>query len=254
MEKFFNRVKIWNEEGIGVIAVDNGEFNRINRDVLVQLTSALMLASQDPNVNKVVITAMGGAYFTAGIDWVNLGDDYDSVRETVRAIKSLFALMASSAKPVFVVLNGSAVGIGMEIALWADLVIAPPDVYICYPEAKAGVPPAFGARPLLDRLDRLTALRMLSGEAAEAPLLAQRGLIHVVPRGNLMGDAKALVKSLNIPPLSRRLIHRYVKELDEFEAVYVDALMSRCLAKADRERLLKIVAQEVPKCRAKFAS
>ncbi len=58
---------LWNEEGIGVIAINNGPENALSLDVIMQLTTALTVANNDNGINWVVITGTGGSFFTVGI-------------------------------------------------------------------------------------------------------------------------------------------------------------------------------------------
>ena len=248
----FDKVKFWSEDGVGVVAIDNGELNLLDLDVLTQLMAALTIANQDPNVGKVVVTATQAAYFTAGVDWGSLGSDYSSVREFVRAVKSLFALLITSTKPIFTVLNGSAVGLGVELALASDLAIAPPDIYLCYPEGMFGVPMAFQGHVLLSRLPRLEALRFMMGESATPEKWANYGIIHLLPRPNLMGDAKEVVKAINIPPSARQIMHRLDRlMLDEAEPIYLDSVASKLLG-PERGEFIKAVRGLAVRCRSRF--
>jgi len=248
-----SRIKVWNEDGVGVIAIDNGPENQITVDVMAQLMEALMAANQDSNVKWVALTATGSAFFTAGFDWGSLGEDYDSVREFVRVFKALVSLMVTLDKPIISILNGSAVGMGLELALLSDLTIAPPDVYLCYPEGSVGVPPAFSMPIIQGRLPKPLAIRLLSGEPITPVEAEGAGLLKVVPRGNLFGDAKSMITSIKVNALMRRLMNREVRlSIDEAESVLIDALMSRCLTHTSRDELIKAVKEARGRCRGRY--
>ncbi len=193
---------LWNEEGIGVIAINNGPENVLSLDVIMQLTTALTVANNDNGINWAVITGgTGGSFFTIGIPWDSITPDYASIKELVRGgIKALVSVIAVMDKPVITILNGSALGLGMELALLSDLVIAPPDVYMCYPEGIVGVPmPLGGAKVILEKMPRYKAIDVLTGSPPLAITeAANYGIVHIINRENLFGDAKNIIKGLRL--------------------------------------------------------
>mgnify|MGYP001770724245 FL=1 len=250
----FNKVKVWNEDGVGVIAIDNGLENALDFDVLIQLMTALTTANRDPGVNWIALTATGPAFFTVGIDWSSVGEDYDSVRELIRAIKALVSLILTLDKPTVTILNGSALGLGLELAALSDLTIAPPDVYLCYPEGSVGVPISFSMPRLQQTLPRMALVKLLSGGALSSSEAGEYGLIHVVPRGNLFGDAKSIIRGIRFNSLARRMMNEPVRRIiDEAEAVLLDALMSKCLNHSSREELIKVTKEAKVKCRSSYS-
>ncbi|ABW02730.1 enoyl-CoA hydratase/isomerase family protein [Caldivirga maquilingensis] len=248
-----NKVKVWNEDGVGVIAIDNGLENPLDLDALIQLMTALTTANRDAGVNWVALTATGSSFFTTGIDWDSVGEDYDSVRELVRVIKALVSFMVTLDKPIVTILNGSALGLGLELAVLSDLTIAPPDVYLCYPEGAIGIPPVFSMPRLQQALPRMTLVKLLSGNALSSSEAEKYGLIHLVPRGNLLGDAKSIIRGIRFNSLARRIMNEPVRGIiDEAEAVLLDALMSRCLTHSSREELIKVTKEAKVKCRSSY--
>ena len=249
-----SKVKAWNEDGIGVIAIDNGLENPLDVDTLIQLMTALTTANRDNGVNWVALTATGPLFFTTGVDWSSVGGDYDSVRELVRAIKALVSFIVTLDKPIVTILNGSALGLGLELAALSDLTIAPPDVYLCYPEGVIGVPPVFSMPRLQQALPRMTLVKLLSGNALSSSEAGEYGLVHIVPRGNLFGDAKSIIRGIRFNSLARRIMNEPVRRIiDEAEAVLLDALMSRCLNHSSREELIKATREAKVKCRSSYS-
>ena len=249
-----SKVRVWNEYGVGVVAIDNGPENPLDLDVLTQLMAALTLANQDPAVRWVALTATGASFFTSGIDWGLIGSDYDSVRELVRAIKALVSLVITLDKPIVSVLNGSALGLGLELSVLSDLSIAPPDVYLCYPEGAVGVPPVFSMPRLQAALPRMAMIRLVSGEALSSRDAGDYGLIHLVPRDNLFGESKSIIMRIRVNSLARRIMNEPVRAIiDAAEAALLDALMSRCLTHSSRDELIKATREAKLKCRSSYS-
>ncbi|WP_291765101.1 enoyl-CoA hydratase/isomerase family protein [Caldivirga sp. UBA161] len=248
-----SKVKVWNEDGVGVIALDNGLENSLDLDALIQLMAALTTANRDAGVNWVALTATGPAFFTTGIDWGSVGEDYDSVRELVSAIKALISLMVTLDKPIVTILNGSALGLGLELAALSDLTIAPPDVYLCHPEGAVGIPIAFSMPRLQQALPRIALVKLLSGDALSSSEAGEYGLVHIVPRGNLFGDAKSIIRSIRFNSLARRIMNEPLRRIiDEAESVLLDALMSKCLTHSSREELIKVTREAKVKCKGRY--
>ncbi len=230
MKDLFNRVAFWNEDNIGVIVIKNQPLNLIDSDTLNQLSSALTLASSDASLKWIMISGAGDKFFSAGIDWESLGNDYDSISDLVNAVKTFASLMITIDKPVIGVLNGTAAGLGLEIALLTDLLIAPSDVKLCNPEGEIGLPMLLGAPILIKALPRLRAIQLISGEAMSAEEAGRLGLIHVVlPRDNLFGDAKSIILKTRIDKYTRSFIHEDMEHvIKNINPSLLEPLLSKC--------------------------
>lgn len=244
---------LWNEEGIGVIAINNGPENALSLDVIMQLTTALTVANNDNGINWVVITGTGGSFFTVGIPWDSITPDYASIKELVRGIKALVSVIAVMDKPVITILNGSAMGLGMELALVSDLVIAPPDVYMCYPEGIVGIPMPLGAKVILERMPRYKAIDVLTGSPLAITEAANYGIVHIINRENLFGDAKNIIKGLRLqPPIRHQLVDWVKAGINAIDSLYLDAVVSTLMDQGRRNELLKAVKNARLKCVSKY--
>ncbi len=101
-------------------------------------------------------------------------------------------------KPVIAVINGHAIGGGMEIALACDLAIAVKDAKFGLPEPKVGLAASGGLHRLARQLPLKQAMKIaLTGELFDAEQALQLGLINsVVAREDLPGELDALIRSL----------------------------------------------------------
>jgi 2-(1,2-epoxy-1,2-dihydrophenyl)acetyl-CoA isomerase len=183
--------------------------NALDDDSLAALIHALEAAQTDEAVRAVLITG-AGKDFCSGFDIVrrNAGE---GERPRVGAIQRrlplqahrLIPLMLELQVPVVSRVRGWAVGLGMQIALASDFVVAATDARFWEPFAQRGMTPDGGASWLLPRLlgpvrarELLLLGRRLSG--AEA---AQWGLVHrAVDDADLDGVAEELVVSLASGP------------------------------------------------------
>ena len=244
---------IWNEEGIGVIAINNKDENTLDMDVLAQITAALTVANNDGSIHWIALTGTGASFFTAGISWDSITPSYTAIRELVRGVKALVSVISVLDKPMITILNGSALGLGMELALISDLVIAPPDVYMCYPEGSIGMPMPLGSRVIMDRLPRYRAISVLTGAPLAADEAANYGVVHMVNREDLFGSAKALIKGLRISPSIRHQLSGWVRSgVDAVDSSYLDAVLTILLDQGKREELIKAMKSARLRCRSKY--
>lgn len=235
----FTKVKFWNEDSIGLIAIDNGPDNLLDVNLVSELMAALTIASQDDNVRYVALTATGPLFFVGGVGWESINPDYASVREFVEALKALESLLLTIDKPVVVVLNGSVLSLGIDLMALGDLVIAPPDVKICHPEGALGIPLPLASWVLQGTLPRLSLLRLLSGTPMDSAELAKYGIVHVVPRQNLFGDAKSIILSIPEGVTVRPILRlQYRDMLDHAEIMLLNSLAPRLTSSVDRDHLI----------------
>jgi cyclohexa-1,5-dienecarbonyl-CoA hydratase len=164
--------------GLARITLDRPPVNVLTTAMMNDLAAALRGAAADDAVRVVRIDAAGKA-FSAGVDvGDHLGDQLPAMMD---ALASLFAAFEALPMPAVAVVQGAALGGGMEVALGCDLILASERATFGQPEIKLGVfaPPA---TVLLPRLigERRAAGLLLTGEAIDA-LEAQRiGLVHHV--------------------------------------------------------------------------
>lgn len=165
--------------GILRLTIDRTDrLNALDGATTSLLTAALREAAADESVRAVVITGAGRA-FCSGADLVEVsaaGTDPDAIMEGARA---LLTAVIDAPVPVIARVNGPAVGIGMSLALAADLTYAAPDAYFLQPFLSIGLMPDGGSSLLLAAaLGRARANELvLLGERLPAPEAAQAGLI-----------------------------------------------------------------------------
>lgn len=203
-------VSISTRDGIRTITVQRPEkLNALNRQTLEALDAAFAEAGQAADVRVVVLTGAGPKAFVAGADIAEMngltpvqGRDFSLVgQRLMRRIERL-------EKPVIAMVNGFALGGGMELAMACHLRIAADTAKVGQPEINLGLLPGFGGTQRLLRLaGRAAALELcLLGEPIGANRAAQLGLVNqVVPAAELEAATLKIATQLaNAAPLALR--------------------------------------------------
>ncbi|MFN8250959.1 MAG: enoyl-CoA hydratase-related protein [Ferruginibacter sp.] len=157
------------------------KFNSFNREMSLELQSALDACALNSDVRCVYITGAGKA-FCAGQDIGELvGDAKIEIRQIlsehynpiVRRIRDL-------QKPVVAAVNGVAAGAGANIALCCDVVVSAASASFIQAFSKIGLIPDSGGTFTLPRLigwQKASALMML-GDKVSAPEAERMGMLY----------------------------------------------------------------------------
>lgn len=201
---------------VAVIYLARPPVNALNRPLLQALTEALGRAGADPNTRAVVLAAEG-PQFCGGLDARELGQ----VRGSVLA--SAVACIEEMPKPVVALVQGNALGGGLELALACHGRVAEEGARLGLPEIALGLLPVAGATQRLPRLvGAPVALQMLmEGKALSAVEALAMGLVDAVveapepndgaakgPRAEALARAIALAETLADSPIRRSLDRR----------------------------------------------
>jgi 2-(1,2-epoxy-1,2-dihydrophenyl)acetyl-CoA isomerase len=201
--------------------------NAITVATRATLTAALEAANGDPAVRAVVLTAAGSRHFCTGADLraQQAPPRPEGVPERVagdiaRGIRAsaqrLIAALLDCEKPVVAAVNGTAAGMGVQVALACDFVLAAESARFIEVFVRRALVPDAGAAYILPRLigvQRAKELLML-GDDVSAERALSIGLLHrVVPDIDLAGEAEALAQRLAAGPtralaLTKWLVNR----------------------------------------------
>jgi len=198
--------------GIRTITVNRRDkLNALDQDTLLALDEAFAQAATDGDVRVVVLTGAGPKAFVAGADISQMtglpalaGRDFGLVgQRLMRRIERM-------PKPVIAMVNGYALGGGLELAMACHLRIAADTAKVGQPEINLGLIPGFGGTQRLLRLTgRAAALELcLLGEPIDAQRAHQLGLVNrVVPAAELENTTRQLAERLAASaPLALRAI------------------------------------------------
>jgi enoyl-CoA hydratase len=185
------------------------KLNALNIATLDALDVAFEAAADAPSVRAVVLTGSGAKAFVAGADIAEMngltpvqGRDF-SLRgqRMMRRIEKL-------PKPVIAMVNGFALGGGLELAMSCHLRIAADTAKVGQPEINLGLIPGFGGSQRLLRLaGRAATLELcLAGAPIDAARALQFGIVNrVVPAAELEAETMKLAQQLaSAAPLALR--------------------------------------------------
>lgn len=182
--------------------------NALNRELMSKIYSSLLGAGRDSSVRALLITGQGRA-FCAGADIQELATlNAVSGLEFARYGQAVFNALETLGKPSLAVVQGPAMGGGMELAMAATLRIASHGAIFAQPEVKLGVIPGFGGTQRLARLaGRGRAMAWcLTGQKISAEQAVAAGLVtEIAPPDQLMTKALDLLSEIiQLPPLALR--------------------------------------------------
>jgi len=189
------------EDGIGIITINRpGALNALNPEVLKALENALEKAERDEKVKVILITGSGEKAFVAGADIAEMSKMRPrEAREFSKLGQKVFRKIEQMEKPVIAVVNGYALGGGLELAISCDYILASENAQFGQPEVDLGIFPGFGGTQRLPRiLGKLRAKELIFwGERIPAQKALEIGLVNeVAPQDKLMERARELAKKL----------------------------------------------------------
>jgi enoyl-CoA hydratase len=185
------------------------KLNALNRETLGELHRAFDDAATDDAVRVVVLTGAGPKAFVAGADIAEMnGLSVVQAREFSLHGQRLMSRIERLGKPVLAMVNGFALGGGLELAMACHLRIAADTAKVGQPEVNLGLVPGFGGSQRLARLaGRGVALELcLLGQPIDAARAAQLGVLtRVVPSDQLEAETMKLAEQLaRAAPLALR--------------------------------------------------
>ena len=161
---------------IAELALDRPEaMNAVSTQMARELGAACAELTADPDVCVVVITSTSPKAFCVGADLTERNSFTDAdLMEQRPVARAAYGGVLNLPMPSIAVVEGYALGGGLEIALSCDLIIAGSAAVVGLPEVSVGVIPGGGGTQLLTRRIGwsraagmiFTARRMPAGEAA----------------------------------------------------------------------------------------
>jgi 2-(1,2-epoxy-1,2-dihydrophenyl)acetyl-CoA isomerase len=202
-----------------------------------ELQEAISSVAQDDDVRAVVITGAGRA-FSSGADLRDVSsrertpEGHVDLRSLLnQRYHPIITTIRTMPKPVLAAVNGPAVGIGLSLALAADLVVAAESAYFLLAFVNIGLVPDGGSSlfvPTRVGLARAAEMAML-GERIPATQALEWGLINrVVPDADFAAEVAALRDRLASGPTrsyagtKRQLNHWLYTRMEEQLALEAD--------------------------------
>jgi len=198
------------ESGVATILLDRPEArNALNGAMCDELCEAANRAAADASVQLVLVRG-NGPVFCAGAD---VKERHGMSKEQVRArrLKGFAAYGALEALPMpaIAVVQGAALGSGVEIAAACDFIVATPDAVFGTPEAQRGT---VGATQRLPRVlgKRLAKDLMFTGRRLTAEQARSAGFVSRISQDVEKEIVEISKLILAAPPAAMRLAKRCI--------------------------------------------
>jgi enoyl-CoA hydratase/carnithine racemase len=189
-------------DGVGVITLRSAPANALGDAVVAGLRDALDEAAASGLRCLLLISAIDG-FFAAGADLKLLAaGDAGDVAAYLERLRAPIEQLAALEIPSIAVIDGHALGGGLELALACSLRVAGPRARLGLPEIRLGLLPGAGGTQRLPRLiGRGAALELLlTGRSMDAQEALSCGLVDRVDGADAAGCAQLLATRIAAHP------------------------------------------------------
>jgi len=206
---------------IGILKIARPEaMNALNQQVLRDLKLVVADLGAKREIRCLILTGEGEKAFVAGADIKEMENHSSAqAREMALSGQGLLSQLENLPFPVIAVVNGFALGGGLELALACDFILASTKAKWGLPEVTLGLIPGYGGTQRLVRnLGRSLARRVaLSGEMFSAQQGYEWGLFAQLSEpGDLMNVAMKTAETLaSRAPLAMAWVKEAVNQGDD---------------------------------------
>lgn len=160
------------------------KLNAFNALMHTELAKAILVASEDPGSDVIILTGAGRAFSAGGdIDWQQSAADRPETFEvTVREAKQIIFGMLECEKPIIARIQGPAVGLGATLALFCDISFIARSTYIADPHVSVGMVAGDGAAVIWPQLVGFARAKhfLFTGDRVSAEEAERIGLVNFV--------------------------------------------------------------------------
>ena len=201
-----DQVRIDLDDGVLRIEINRPDsLNSVTADVLEDMADAVEGAETQDDVRVIVLSGAGRA-FCSGADIGGAGElsEEGGPAATLDGASRLVAAVRDVPRPVVSVVQGPCAGVGVSVALSADLVLASSKAFFMLAFAKIGLMPDGGATALVAAsMGRAKAMRMgLLAERLPADEAESLGLVsHVFDAESFDKDVDDVIAGLRTGPM-----------------------------------------------------
>ncbi|MFW7340186.1 3-hydroxyacyl-CoA dehydrogenase NAD-binding domain-containing protein [Pollutimonas sp. H1-120] len=217
-------VSYTNDDGIGIITIDNPPVNASSQPVRQALAAILASMKQAGDV-KAVLLRCAGRTFMAGADI----REFDGADIPLPDPNEIHALLESLPVPAIAVLHGTVLGGGLELALACHYRVALRSTRLGMPEVTLGLLPGAGGTQRLPRLIGVSeALDMIAtGKAVSADRALRMGLLDDVFDADLDAQALAFARLAAHKDVAARVLRYRSFDLEQGEALVLEKWLER---------------------------
>jgi len=206
-------VRYLTADGVATIILNRPDvLNAMNKQLWLDLQTALNSALDDLAVKVVVITGQGRAFSTGADLKDSKGRTIEAYRDYLESLQAVSRQIIRYDKPTIAAINGYALGSGYELALACDIRLAAREAQIGSPEARVASSITGGAFRLIQDLvgpgkakELLFTAELIDGVEAERIGLVNRS----VPAEKLMDETYDMASKIAAnAPFSLKMIKR----------------------------------------------
>ncbi len=188
-------------DGVATLTVNRPDkLNALNADTLSELERAFDFCRDHESVRALVVTGAGDRAFIAGADIRELAQMTPlSAKDLAYRGQQVLARVEHMGKPTFAMINGFALGGGLELALACNLRTASTTARLGLPEVSLGIIPGYGGTQRLGRIAGPAVARewILTGEQYPAEEAYRVGVVNrIFPPGELRPGTMKLVETI----------------------------------------------------------
>lgn len=151
----FENILVHQKNGLATVTINRPKkLNALNKLTIEELHKAFSLLNDDKTVKVILLTGSGEKAFVAGADISEFAhfSGKEGAKLAAKGQELLFDFIENLSVPVIALVNGFALGGGLELAMACHFRIASDNAKMGLPETSLGVIPGYGGTQRLPQL------------------------------------------------------------------------------------------------------